>query len=76
MFVVITHNTNEDGWEASGIFNVVYKSIDSAKTAILEDASYMVADDETPDLEWDDELSALAYDGTILYRIVQMEIER
>lgn len=75
-YVVLAHNTNEDGWESANIFNTVFKTIDSAKEAIIEEASYMVEEGEEPPLEWVEEHQALAYDGTILYRIEKVEIEQ
>lgn len=74
-YVVLSYNTNEDGWESANIFNIVFKTIDSAKEAIIEEASYMVEEGEPP-LEWIEEHQALAYGGTILYRIEKVEIEQ
>ena len=75
-YVVLSYNTNEDGWASANIFNIVFKTIDSAKEAIMEEASYMVEEGKEPPLEWIEEYQALAYGGAILYRIKKVEIEQ
>lgn len=76
VFVVLAHNTNEDGWEASYVFNTVFKSIESAKAAVSEDASYMSDDPEDNKLGWIEDLKAFSFEDTILYRIIEVEIEQ
>ena len=76
-YVVLAHNTNEDGWESSYVFNTVFKSVESARAAILEDASYMTDEAEDNGLSWvDEDMRAFAYHGTILYQIEKMEMEQ
>jgi len=75
-YVVLTHDTNEDGHEASTIFRTIFKNMASARAAIIEEESYMLDEDEAPDLEWNDDNQAFGFNGDILYQIIEVEIEK